>query len=46
VMLGPVALPELLLIAVLRLNSLRNLRTNIIDVLQKPKAKERGTATA
>jgi SAM-dependent methyltransferase len=35
VMLGPVVLPELLLIATLRLNALRNLRTNIIAVLQK-----------
>jgi hypothetical protein len=46
VILGPVVLPELLLIAVLRLNSLRNFRTNIIAVLQKPKAKEKGTTTA
>jgi SAM-dependent methyltransferase len=38
VMLGPVVLPELLLIATLRLNALRNFRTNIIAVLQKPKA--------
>jgi SAM-dependent methyltransferase len=38
VMLGPVVLPELLLIATLRLNALRNFRTNIIAVLQKQKA--------
>jgi SAM-dependent methyltransferase len=35
VMLGPIVLPELLLIATLRLNAFRNLRTNIIAVLQK-----------
>jgi hypothetical protein len=28
------------------LNSLRDFRTNIIAVLQKPKAEEKGTATA
>jgi SAM-dependent methyltransferase len=38
VMLGPLVLLELLLIAALRLDSLRNFRTNIIAVLQKPKA--------
>ena len=36
VMLGPLVIPELLWIRLLRLASLRNLRSNLIVVLQKP----------